>query len=123
MKETINNLMKAFIGESQARNRYTFFASTAKKEGYEQIAEIFLITADNEREHASWFYKMLIELMKKEGIKEDELTVQAQGPIIRKSTLENLKSAAKGNTMNMLILPKLCRRCRKRGIKRYSFKD
>jgi rubrerythrin len=53
MENTIKNLAKAFVGESQARNRYTKFASIAKKEGYEQIAEIFLLTADNEREHAS----------------------------------------------------------------------
>jgi len=96
MKETINNLMKAFIGESQARNRYTMFASTAKKEGYEQIAEIFLLTADQEKEHGGWFYKMLIEVMKKEGVKEDQIMVEAGGPVIRKSTLENLKSAIMG---------------------------
>ena len=54
MKKTVENLTKAFIGESMARNRYTFYASTARKEGYEQIAEIFLMTADNENEHAEW---------------------------------------------------------------------
>jgi rubrerythrin len=96
MKQTINNLMKAFIGESQARNRYTMFASTAKKEGYEQISEIFLITADQEKEHGGWFYKMLIGVLKKEGIKEEEIMVQTGGPVIRKSTLENLKSAIIG---------------------------
>ncbi|MDD4353728.1 MAG: ferritin family protein [Candidatus Nanoarchaeia archaeon] len=96
MKQTIINLMKAFVGESQARNRYTFFASTAKKEGYEQIAEIFLITADQEREHGGWFYKMLIELKKKEGIKDEEIIVETSGPSLRSSTLENLKNAAKG---------------------------
>ena len=47
--ETLNNLVKAFIGESQARNRYTFYAKVAKKEGFEQIAEIFLQTADQEK--------------------------------------------------------------------------
>ena len=54
MKDTIKNLTKAFIGESQARNRYTFSAKVAQKEGFEQVAEIFLITADQEREHAKW---------------------------------------------------------------------
>jgi rubrerythrin len=118
MKETVNNLMKAFIGESQARNRYTFFASTAKKEGYEQIAEIFLITADNEREHASWFYKMLIELMKKEGIKDDSLTVPATGPVIRKSTIENLKSAIKGeNEEYTKLYPEFADTAEKEGLK------
>jgi len=64
MKETIKNLVKAFIGESQARNRYTFYAKIAKNEGYEQIAEIFTMTADNEREHANWLFKHINELKK-----------------------------------------------------------
>ena len=55
MKKTLENLSKAFIGESQARNRYTLYSKTAKKEGYEQLADIFLVTADNEREHANKF--------------------------------------------------------------------
>lgn len=54
--ETEKNLLKAFAGESQARNRYTYFASVAKKEGYEQIASIFIETADNEKEHAKRFF-------------------------------------------------------------------
>ena len=54
---TEENLLKAFAGESQARNRYTFFASEAKKEGYEQIAALFLTTADQEKEHAKRFFK------------------------------------------------------------------
>ena len=54
--QTEKNLMAAFAGESQARNKYTFFASTAKKQGYEQIAALFLKTAENEKEHAKlWF--------------------------------------------------------------------
>jgi len=57
--ETEKNLLKAFAGESQARNRYTYFASVAKKEGYEQISAIFQETADNEKEHAKVFFKYL----------------------------------------------------------------
>lgn len=57
--ETEKNLEKAFAGESQARNKYTFFASKAKKDGYEQISAIFLETADNEKEHAKMWYKEL----------------------------------------------------------------
>ena len=57
--ETEKNLLAAFAGESQARNRYTYFASVAKKEGYEQIAAIFQETADNEKEHAKRFFKLL----------------------------------------------------------------
>ena len=60
--KTEQNLMAAFAGESQARNKYTYFASVAKKEGYEQIAEIFNKTADNEKEHAKMWFKLLGEL-------------------------------------------------------------
>ena len=75
--KTEKNLMEAFAGESQARNKYTYFASKAKKEGYEQIAAIFQETADNEKEHAKMWFKLL------EG-----------GDI--KSTAENLQAAAEG---------------------------
>ena len=57
--KTEQNLMTAFAGESQARNKYTYFASVAKKEGYEQIASIFLETAENEKEHAKLWFKAL----------------------------------------------------------------
>ena len=60
--KTEQNLMTAFAGESQARNKYTYFASVAKKEGYEQISEIFNKTADNEKEHAKMWFKLLGEL-------------------------------------------------------------
>ena len=73
--KTLENLQTAFAGESQARNKYTYFASVAKKEGYEQIAAIFLETAENEKEHAKLWFKEL------EGIGD---------------TLTNLKHAAEG---------------------------
>ena len=57
--QTEKNLMAAFAGESEARNKYTYFASKAKKEGYEQIAALFLATADNEKEHAKLWFKEL----------------------------------------------------------------
>ena len=60
--KTEKNLQAAFAGESQARNKYTYFASVAKKEGYEQIAELFLKTAENEKEHAKLWFKELGEL-------------------------------------------------------------
>ena len=60
--KTEKNLLAAFAGESQARNKYTYFASVAKKEGYEQIAAIFLKTAENEKEHAKMWFKALGEL-------------------------------------------------------------
>lgn len=73
--KTKQNLQTAFAGESQARNKYTYFASVAKKEGYEQIAALFLETAENEKEHAKLWFKALGELG---------------------STPENLKAAAEG---------------------------
>ncbi|MBS7611252.1 rubrerythrin family protein [Candidatus Bathyarchaeota archaeon] len=96
MQETIVNLAKAFIGESQARNRYTFYAKTARREGFEQIAEIFLITAENEREHASVLFKLINELIRKSGEKLEELKVEATAPTTLGSTAENLKAAIAG---------------------------
>ena len=60
--KTEKNLLTAFAGESQARNKYTYFASVAKKEGYEQIAALFLKTADNEKEHAKMWFKELMDI-------------------------------------------------------------
>ena len=68
--KTEENLMKAFIGESQARNKYTYFASKAKKEGYEQISALFLETADNEKEHAKLWLKYL------DGINDTEMNLE-----------------------------------------------
>lgn len=76
MGKTLENLTKAFVGESQARNRYTFFASAARKEGFLQIADIFLETAEQEREHASWFFKMIKIVKDKEGIVMDEIKIE-----------------------------------------------
>jgi len=96
MEETIKNLLKAFIGESQARNRYTFYAKVAKKEGFEKISEIFLLTADNEREHAKWLFRLMNELKEKSGDSSSEITVDAVAPTTLGSTIENLKAAIAG---------------------------
>ncbi len=93
--KTIENLSKAFIGESQARNRYTFYSKIAKKEGYEQIAGVFQLTADQEKEHASWLLKMINEIKDQET---NEVTVEAEVPLTRGDTVSNLKSAIKGET-------------------------
>jgi len=85
--KTEHNLMAAFAGESQARNRYTYYASAAKKEGYEQISAIFLETADNEKEHAKRFFKFL------EG---NDVEINATYPSKFGNTMENLKAAAGG---------------------------
>lgn len=96
MDKTIENLTKAFIGESQARNRYTFYSKIALDEGFEQISEIFLITADNEREHAKWLYRLINDLKQKgrEGL--SEISVEAGVPITLGDTAENLKAAIAG---------------------------
>jgi rubrerythrin len=85
--KTEHNLMAAFAGESQARNRYTYYASVAKKEGYEQISAIFLETADNEKEHAKRFFKFL------EGT---PVEITATYPSSFGDTASNLKAAASG---------------------------
>ena len=73
--KTEQNLREAFAGESQARNKYTYFASVAKKAGFEQIAELFLKTAENEKEHAKLWFKELGEL----GTVEENLKAAAEG--------------------------------------------
>ena len=94
--KTEKNLLAAFAGESQARNRYTYFASVAKKEGYEQIAGFFQETADNEKEHAKRFFKFL------EG---GEVTITAGYPAgVIGTTAENLKAAAEGEKMEWTTL-------------------
>ena len=89
--ETEKNLLKSFAGESQARNRYTFFASVGKKEGYEQIAAIFIETAGNEKEHAEVFFKHL---------QGGDLEITAAYPAGRiGGTTENLLAAAEGELL------------------------
>ncbi|NLP42534.1 MAG: rubrerythrin family protein [Veillonellaceae bacterium] len=92
--KTAENLLKAFAGESQARNRYTYYASVAEKEGYKQIRNIFIETADNEKEHAKRFYKFLLEGFQGELPAMIEIT--AGFPVAQGCTLDNLKAAAAG---------------------------
>ncbi|KAF0158940.1 MAG: rubrerythrin [Syntrophaceae bacterium] len=94
--KTEKNLLAAFAGESQARNRYTYFASAAKKEGFEQIAHIFLETAENEKEHAKIFFKYL------EG-GEVEITAAYPAGLIG-DTKSNLEAAAAGENMEWTTL-------------------
>ncbi|UCF71256.1 MAG: rubrerythrin family protein [candidate division WOR-3 bacterium] len=94
--KTEKNLLAAFAGESQARNRYTYFASKARKEGYEQISAILLETADNEKEHAKVFFKYL------EG-GEVEITAGYPAGVIGE-TKANLEAAADGENMEWSTL-------------------
>jgi rubrerythrin len=95
---TEQNLLKAFAGESQARNRYTFFASAAKKEGYEQISDIFTETANQEKEHAERFFKFL------EG-GDVEITASYPAGVIS-TTAQNLLEAANGEREEWDVLYK-----------------
>ncbi|MBS7620382.1 rubrerythrin family protein [Candidatus Bathyarchaeota archaeon] len=106
---TEKNLLKAFAGESQARNRYTFFANVAKKEGYEQIAGIFLETAENEKEHAEVFFKHL------EG---GDVEITASYPAGKVgSTEDNLLSAAEGEKMEWgTLYPDFSKTAREEGF-------
>lgn len=94
--KTEKNLLKAFAGESQARNRYTYFASAAKKEGLEQISNIFTETAENEKEHAKVFFKHL------DGGDLEITAVYPAGVI--KGTKDNLEEAAAGENMEWTTL-------------------
>jgi len=94
--KTEKNLMEAFAGESQARNKYTYYASAARKEGYEQVAAIFLETADNEKEHAKLHLKALA------GIG---------------NTIENLKAAASGENGEWTdMYPRMAKEAREEGF-------
>ena len=96
MEKTIKNLTKAFIGESQARNRYDFYAKIARKQGFEQIAEIFSITAENEKEHAKRLFEHIQELKAKSNEDLNEIKVEATAPTTYGNTAENLKAAIAG---------------------------
>ncbi len=106
---TEKNILTAFAGESQARNRYTYFASQARKEGYEQIAAVFEETANQEKEHAKRLFKFL------EG---GEVEIQASFPAgVIGSTLENLKAAAAGeNYEHTTMYPEFAKIAREEGF-------
>ncbi len=106
---TERNILTAFAGESQARNRYTYFASQARKEGYIQISKIFEETADQEKEHAKRLFKLL------EG---GEVEIQSTFPAgVIGSTLENLKSAAAGeNYEHSQMYPEFAKIAREEGF-------
>lgn len=89
--KTADNLSAAFAGESQARNRYTYYSTVADKEGHKQIAAIFLETADNEKAHAKVFFNFLVE-----GLGKVLINVNAQYPIGYGNTEQNLQYAAEG---------------------------
>jgi rubrerythrin len=111
--KTERNLLTAFAGESQARNRYTYFASKARKEGYVQIADIFAETADQEREHAKRLFKFL-----EDG--EVEITAAFPAGVIG-TTPENLKAAAAGENYEWTeMYPGFAKLAREEGFEKIS---
>jgi len=121
MENVLDGLLKAYVGESQARNRYTFFAGIAKKEGYEQVSEIFTITADNEREHASWFYKMIKEVADKQGVDLKTLKTETDVPFTLGKTPENIQSAIDGETHEFTTMyPEIAALAKKEGFVQVS---
>ena len=111
--QTRENLMKAFAGESMARNRYCFFASIAQKEGLIEIADTFILTSMNEKEHAEVFYKFL------DG--EDVLIQNASYPSCYGDTKENLLCAAKyEEEEHTLLYPEFGRIAKEEGFKKIS---
>lgn len=118
MEETIKNLAAAFIGESQARNRYNIYSKIAEKEGYHQIAEIFSITADNEREHAKWLFRLINELKKKAGKEIPSINIDASAPTVLGTTAENLKAAIEGETYEYTkMYPEFAKIAEEEGLK------
>jgi len=101
MQKTLENLAKAFIGECQARNRYTMFAKIAKKEGYEQIAGIFLETAEQEKEHAKQIFDRIQELKQGDVTK---ISVEAECPIEIGDTKKNLELAIIGENYEWEVM-------------------
>ena len=115
--KTAENLMKSFAGESQARMRYDYYASQAKKEGYVQISNIFTETANNEKEHAKRFFKFLNAELCGEGVE-----IHAEYPVTLGDTKVNLKSAAEGeNEEHTILYPAFAHVAEEEGFKDIAF--
>ncbi len=112
--KTFQNLTNAFIGESQAFQRYTMYAKIAKKEGWSNIAAIFEETAINEQLHAKQFYNILIEMAGEDNMPE-MMTATASYPIARKSTYDNLMFAANGEHEEVIDYGKFAEEAKEEG--------
>jgi rubrerythrin len=119
MQKTLENLTKAFVGESQARNRYTFYMKVAKKEGYEQIAGVFAETAEQEKVHAKRLFEHIQEL--KEGV--SEIVVEAAAPTTYGNTQENLKAAIAGEDYEWKeMYPEFAKVAREEGLEKIAIR-
>lgn len=120
MKKTIENLAKAFVGESQARNRYTMYAKIAKNEGYEQIFELLSLTADQEAEHAKWLMRMINEL-KGENSEYNEIMIEAGVPTVVADTRTNLEAAIAGeNHEHTSMYPEYAEVAKQEGFPKFA---
>ncbi len=118
VEEVIKGLVKAFVGESLARNRYTFYAEVAEKEGYLIVAEVFRETADNELEHAETLLKLINAIAKEFNVDVSEVKVDASVPAKLGSTIENLETAIKGeNYEHTRMYPELARAAEEAGLR------
>jgi rubrerythrin len=116
MQKTIENLAKAFAGESQARNRYTFYAATARNEGYEQIASIFDETANQEKAHAKMLMKHIQEL-KKNDLAYPAIETPTEVPNVWGCTADNLKAAIAGEHWETKTMyPEFAKTAREEGL-------
>ena len=117
MTQTIENLAKAFVGESQARNRYAMYSKIAKDEGFEQIAEIFLQTAEHERTHAKKLFQLINELKAEAGENLDEIKIEAGVPTIYGTTKENLTASIAGEHYeNITMYPEFAKIAEEEGL-------
>ena len=120
MKKTIEVLTKSFVGESMARNRYSFYASIARKEGFEQIAEIFDLTANQEKEHAKQFFTHLQEFKKKFPMDLTTMIIGKEMVNIGK-TKDNLRYAAGGEHHEYTFLyPQFAKIASREGFKKIA---
>jgi rubrerythrin len=117
MEKTLNNLANAFIGESQARNRYDFFASTARKEGMEQVAEIFVLTASQEKQHAKQIMKMMLEILAKNSELKNPVKAESEVAVILGTTADNLAHAIAGeNHEHTAMYPEFAKTAEEEGL-------
>jgi rubrerythrin len=118
MDKTIINLAKAFVGESMARNRYTQYRKVAKDEQMEQVAAIFEETANQEKEHAGWLFKLINELMRNKRKKFEELQIETPVPTVLGNTKENLEAAIAGEHYEFVeMYPKFAKVATEEGYK------
>ena len=116
MDQTLKNLAKAFIGESQARNRYNMYASIAKKEGYVRISQIFNETAEHEKQHAKWMMRMFNQIKDDNNLDIADIEVEAGFNSILGDTADNLQSAIDGeNHENSEMYPEFVETAKEEG--------